>query len=115
VLLCGGGPQKKESCRRNIVTSLRKSVPRDTPYRESAPYVKRFPGQRRTDGSDHSIKADARVTCIGSILHVLWIFIGCDSLVDKLRIAIFHHNNSDRDKILVVAPLCRLCVSRVEP
>jgi hypothetical protein len=26
--LCGGGPQKKESCRRNIVTSLRKSVPR---------------------------------------------------------------------------------------
>lgn len=30
--LCGGGPQKKESCRRNIVTSLRKSVPRDTPY-----------------------------------------------------------------------------------
>jgi hypothetical protein len=32
--LCGGGPQKKESCRRNIVTSLRKSVPRDTPYYE---------------------------------------------------------------------------------
>lgn len=30
--LCGGGPQKKESCRRNIVTSLTKPVPRDTPY-----------------------------------------------------------------------------------
>jgi hypothetical protein len=37
------------------------------------PYVKRFPGQRRTDQLDHLSKADVRVTWLFPFL-VLWIF-----------------------------------------